>query len=110
MTDFVFRLQHKANDFVTRDIGKRLREAFLEFEATVPADARITIDTSGVSLMTPSFVDEFFGRTAAAFGLDYFRTRFRIIGLDGDVKQLINKVVRNRLILDRREPVASPTE
>lgn len=109
MTEFVFRLQDKACDFVTRDIGKSLREALLQFETTVPTDGRVTIDVSGVSLMTPSFVDEFFGRTAANFGLDQFRARFQIIGVEGDAKQLINKVVRNRLILDRREPVSVQT-
>jgi len=104
MTDVVFRLQDKAKDFVTRDIGKRLRESLLEFEPTVPATMQVAIDASGVALMTPSFADEFFGRTAAIFGLDQFRRRFKIIGVEGSAKQLINKVVRNRLILDRREP------
>lgn len=60
--------------------------------------------------MTPSFVDEFFGRTAACFGLDQFRARFQIFGIDGDIKQLINKVVRNRSILDRRAPVSDPVK
>lgn len=110
MIDATFCLQDKAHDFVSRDIGKCLREALLEFEATVAADELITIDASGVSLMTPSFVDEFFGRTASIFGLDQFRTRFRIIGIEGDTKQLINKVVRNRLILDRPEPATSPAK
>lgn len=110
MINSIFRLQDRADDFVTRDIGKRLRDALLEFEAIVPAEGRVTIDASGVSLMTPSFVDEFFGRTAAVFGLDHFRTRFQIVGVEGDAKQLINKVVRNRLILDRREPMVSPAK
>jgi hypothetical protein len=46
MTEFVFCLQDKACDFVTRDIGKSLREALLQSETTVPINGRVTIDAS----------------------------------------------------------------
>jgi|GEM_PF-2588532 len=96
-----FLLKEHSDDFVTRDIGRTLREALLSFEDQVPANERIVIDASGVSLMTPSFADEFFGRTAAARGLAFFKARFQVVGVEGDTKTLINHVVRNRLILDR---------
>ena len=101
MTENTFILRIHATDFVSRDIGKLLRGKLMEFEATVPSDQKITIDASGVSIMTPSFADEFFGRTAAALGLNRFKHRFRLSGVEDSTKPLINNVVRNRLILER---------
>jgi len=109
MTNTVFLLLPHASEFVTRDIGKFLRSKLLDFETLAPPDEQVIIDASGVTIMTPSFVDEFFGRTAAAIGLERFRCRFKIIGVEGETKQLINKVVRNRLILQRRESAGSVT-
>lgn len=102
MTETTFRLIDHAEDFVTRDLGKRLRELLIAQEAESPGESRITIDATGVSIMTPSFVDEFFGRTVARLGIDRFRTRFRIIGVENETRLLINNVVRNRLILEQR--------
>lgn len=101
MTDTLFLLTAHAVEFVSRDIGRHVRDQLLAFELKVPPAEQITIDATGVSLLTPSFVDEFFGRTASVFGLERFRVRFRIVGIEGETKLLINKVVRNRLILDR---------
>jgi len=101
MTDStVFVLKLYATDFVTRDIGKLLREKLLQLELATDSDHRIVIDGDGVSIMTPSFVDEFFGRTAALMGIEKFRRRFKISGIEGDTKVLVNSVVRNRLILE----------
>ncbi|HTN00273.1 STAS-like domain-containing protein [Planctellipticum variicoloris] len=105
MTDPVFVLQSHAADFVSRDIGRLLREQLLQLEIAIPEDQRITIDASGVVIMTPSFVDEFFGRTAALLGLERFQSRFHIVGIDGENRTLVNNVVRNRLILHRRSGV-----
>ena len=107
MTESSFNLKEHARDFVTREIGRSLRAKLFEFEDSSPRDIRLTIDTSGVSIMTPSFVDEFFGRTAATLGLDQFRARFNIVGVDENTKTLINRVVRNRLLLDKA-PERSP--
>ena len=76
----------------------------MTFEAPIQSDLKVTIDASGVSIMTPSFVDEFFGRTAAELGLERFRQRFRVVGVDDDSKLLINNVVRNRLLLQHADP------
>jgi len=103
MSDATFTLCDYSSDFVSRDIGKLLRARLLEFDATIPPDQQITIDASGVSIMTPSFVDEFFGRTAAAVGLEEFRRRFKLFGVADFARPLINNVVRNRLILERQE-------
>jgi hypothetical protein len=104
MTEPTFRLQDYASDFVTRDAGRLLREKLLALDASAPAEHRITVDAVGVSVMTPSFVDEFFGRTAALMGMERFRQRFRIVGIEGETRMLINNVVRNRMILDRQLP------
>ena len=101
MTESTFLLRNEAADFVTRDIGKRLYEKLLALDSSVQPDARITIDASGITMMSPSFVDEFFGRTAAKLGIERFRSRIRIVGVEDELKPLINNVVRNRLILER---------
>lgn len=102
MTEHIFQLTARASDFVSRNRGQVLREELLAMERDVPADQRITIDATGVSVITPSFADEFFGRTAALLGIERFRQRFRIVGIAADAQVLINKVVRNRLLLNRQ--------
>jgi hypothetical protein len=99
----VFRLSEKAAALVTRDAGKRLRAELLALHARLPADGRIRIDLSGVDVLTPSFVDECFGRLVSELGVKEFRARFRIEGADADWKSLINSVVQNRLLLDRQK-------
>lgn len=99
MPDLVFQLRTHADGFLSRDCGSALREELLEFERTAPTETIIQIDAHGVDVMTPSFVDEFFGRTVAFFGIERFRSRFRIVGVASESMLLINKVVRNRLLL-----------
>ncbi len=100
MAEMVFLLKGKASAFVTRDTGRWIREELLQFESLVAVDDTIVIDASDVDALTPSFVDEFFGRTASMLGIAEFQRRFRIRGIDVNTKTLINKVVRNRLLLD----------
>lgn len=108
----VFCLANYANDFVTRDIGKRLRAELLAFANSSTADQLIIIDATGVTIMTPSFVDEFFGRTTADLGLQQFKSRFQIVGTDTSTQSLVNNVVRNRLIMHKREvaPAKGPLD
>ena len=101
MAESTFVLRSEAADFVTRDIGKRLCERLLALDASVRREALITIDATGITMMSPSFVDEFFGRIAAKLGIERFRSRIRMIGVDDELKPLINNVVRNRLLLER---------
>jgi hypothetical protein len=98
----VFRLSERAAALVTRDAGKRLRAELLALDAALTAEGRIIIDLAGVDVLTPSFVDEFFGRLVSEFGVKDFQARFHIEGADADWKSLINSVVQNRLLLDRQ--------
>lgn len=102
MSDAQFSLSGRVSAFVTRDAGRRIRDELLSFELQTAPEDRIVIDATGVDALTPSFVDEFFGRTASTFGIERFRERFQIRGVDPDTKILINNVVRNRLMLDAR--------
>lgn len=104
MTDIIFALPHRATDFVTRDVGRLLRADLLTFESQIDPVERITVDLTGVNLLTPSFVDEFFGRTAAEMGLERFKARFRISGISSEFRSLINNVVRNRLMMQNTKP------
>ncbi len=96
MTDTTFMLTSHANDFVTRDMGKKIRESLLEFEATASPGVELTIDVTGIEVLTPSFADEFFAKTVVAMGLDQFRKRFRIVGVTEEIKLLISKVIKIR--------------
>lgn len=100
MNNVLFSLVGRGSSFVTRDAGRRIRDELIAFELQVAPDARIVIDATGVEALTPSFVDEFFGRTASTFGIERFRERFQIRGVDPATKILVNNVVRNRLMLD----------
>ncbi len=105
MSEVIFQLLGKAPAFVTRDVGRIVRDELLSFERQSLPEDRIVIDASGVDALTPSFVDEFFGRTASSFGIEQFQRRFRIHGVDRDSQVLINKVVRNRLLLDAQSKI-----
>ena len=107
MTELIFRLTDYAQDFVTRDMGRKVRDELLKFESESPTDTPITIDVSGIVVLTPSFADEFFAKTVERIGLDPFRSRFRIIGTAEDIKVLISKVIKIRL---SQAPQAITTE
>ena len=97
MTDHTFHLNAYADAFVTRDMGRKVREVLLDFDSQSPVDVALTIDVPGIEVLTPSFADEFFAKTVVQMGLDAFRTRFRIIGPPDDIKLLISKVIKIRL-------------
>ena len=87
MSDTTFTLTSHASDFVTRDMGKKIRGSLLEFEASSPAGVELTIDVTGIEVLTPSFADEFFAKTVVMMGLDRFRKRFRITGVTDEIKR-----------------------
>ena len=97
MTDTTFLLTAHATDFVTRDMGKKIRGLLLDFEATAPSGGELTIDVAGIDVLTPSFADEFFAKTVVKMGLALFRKRFRIVGVTDEIKLLISKVIKIRL-------------
>ena len=97
MTDTTFLLTAYEHDFVTRNMGKKMRGRLLEFDASAPAGVELTIDVSGIVVLTPSFADEFFAKTVIAMGLNQFRKRFRIVGVTDEIKLLISKVTKIRL-------------
>jgi hypothetical protein len=103
-----FRLAEKADALVTRDAGKRMRGELLALYTTLGPDELIKIAVTGVDVLTPSFVDECLGRLVSEVGITDFRARFRIEGADADWKTMINAVVQNRLLLDRRTGAKPP--
>lgn len=60
---------------LTGDQGRKLLE---EIPARVPNGARITLDLSSATALSPSFADELFGGLDSALGAE-FRSRIQIV-------------------------------
>ncbi len=96
----VFKPSDHAKALTSRDAGSHARDALLDLHARTPAGTVIRIVIDDEELLTPSFVDEFFGRVVSRLGLETFRARFIIDPSTDENRIFINKVVRNRLLLD----------
>lgn len=96
----VFRPSDYAKALTSRDAGSRVRESLFKLLDQTPSTVVIRIVIDHNDLITPSFVDEFFGRVVSKLGFDVFRTRFVIDAGADENRAFINNVVRNRLLLD----------
>ena len=61
------------------------------------AHETVIIDLDGAEAMTPSFVDECFGKLLLELGEEAFRSRVSFEGSDKSLKRLVNQVLRARL-------------
>jgi len=96
----VFKPSDHARALTSRDAGSRVRESLFALIEQTPANVKIRIVIEHEDLITPSFVDEFFGRVVSKMGFDAFRARFVIDAGAEENRVFINNVVRNRLLLD----------
>ena len=75
-----------------RGIGARVRadiQGFLTNEA-------VTIDFSGVQLLSHSFADEVFGKLAEQHGVAIFKSRVLVRNISDFDKAILSSVVRDR--------------
>ena len=54
----------------------------------------VTLDFHGVEQVTQSFIDEFFGIFIRAFGIEYIRSRVRLVNETQGIKDTINFVIK----------------
>ena len=83
-------------DCFTRDQGKLAREKLLEAIENDPKEERVTISLAGVDTMTPSFVDECFGKLLLQMGSSCFRNRISFADANETIIALLNAVLSKR--------------
>jgi hypothetical protein len=77
----------------TRDQGEALRTQLLQL---LQESGQVEIDFDGVEAYTPSFIDEFLGKSLTAIGSDRFRRDIKLCANSLQVRKLINLVLSNR--------------
>lgn len=73
-----------------RSHASEIRSEVLRFEKPVQ------LDFSGVTLISYSFAEEFFGRLAEEFGPDIFKTRILIKNVRPENQAVINAAINKR--------------
>jgi len=74
--------------------GQAIRELIMGF---LNKEERIEISFEGVKIVTPSFIDEAFGKLALNYPLEKLRKKLFFIGDTSEIKDKINKSVELRI-------------
>ena len=91
-----FRLSEFGATFATRGRGKELREEFL---SRMAGEDAVEVDFEGVTNVSYSFADEFFGVLMTSAGTDVPTARLV------NIKPAVARVVRDAIGRRRNEPV-----
>ena len=102
----VLQLNSFPSGFLTRRQGEQVRSRLIEIEAKVPPAQKLVIDFSDVSVMTPSFADECFGKFAERIGGVNFRQRVSLRNANDTIRTLINSVLTSRLRTEPKQPTS----
>lgn len=85
----------------TSSVGSRVAGApvrtKLDNLIRISGGKQITVDFSGVPLISSSFADEVFGKLFVSLGALEFSSKFRFINTDQIVKKLVDKAIMQRL-------------
>ncbi len=97
MSTIKIKISDRCDACVTRLKGEELRQSLMsEFEKLDDSNY-LQIDFESVSMMTPSFADECFGKLAQSLGKPTFRSSIRLGGASQSIKDLVNTVISQRL-------------
>ncbi len=91
----MLRLRDESAGFGSRLAGRQLRNKCLNLlnaEATKP----LTLDWTGVALVSSSFADELVGKLFAALGPLAFSARVRNLGMEATVRGLVDMAIMQR--------------
>lgn len=75
----------------SRGAGEIIREK-MKIELDKGDD--VTLDFFGIEQVTQSFIDEFFGIFIRAFGIEYIRSKVRLVNETQGIKDTINFVIK----------------
>ena len=81
---------------VTRDQGEPVRSRLL---ALIRSHETVEVDLNGLEALTPSFVDEVFGKALQEIGRDEFRHKVKLMADSQEVRRLVNLVLSNRSVM-----------
>ena len=80
------------NDFGgSRENGERVREEIIE---KLKEKNGITLDFTGISLITQSFADEIIGILTRMYGIEFIKKNIRINNANSEIKSMLNYVVK----------------
>lgn len=83
----------------TRDQGAEFRRRMEEALAGGTIVLEVVLESVGA--MTPSFVDECFGKLLVSMGKTEFKKRIKLVSVSEDAKVLVNRVLSDRLYTQR---------
>jgi hypothetical protein len=91
----VYPLANRSTGTGTRRSGLAIRNEVLNLSRQ--SNQIITLDFSGVGVVSSSFADELIGKLVAEIGFIGFGQRFRLINMNNFVETLTNRAVMQRL-------------
>ena len=80
-----------------------IRERLVKILDSLGEEDLLTIDFSGVDVMTPSFADESIGKFAERIGRNHFRSRVSLVGAAETIRALVNSILAERIPSDERK-------
>jgi len=94
--DMCFKLVDESQSFGSRMAGKPVRTKLLNLYG-MHSSGRISIDLSGVPIMSSSFADEVFGKLFLEVGAMGFMRRFELVNVEDIVRHIIDKAIAQRV-------------
>lgn len=91
-----FKLVDESPSFGSRMAGKPVRTKLLNLYG-MHSSGRISIDLSGVPIMSSSFADEVFGKLFLEVGAMGFMRRFELMNVEDIVRHIIDKAIAQRV-------------
>lgn len=91
----IFKFNEYGKRLSTRDQGREVKAVFDKlYDST---SNKITLDFSGIELVTNSFADELIGKKIIEVGIDNFKSKTTFINLKPFVAMCIKKAIDNRV-------------
>lgn len=89
------KIAEQAGGTGTRKSAEKMRNMVLNIAKT--EKKKVTLDFSGVNLISSSFADELFGKIISQYGILFFMKKFDIINLTSSNNSVINRSIMQRM-------------
>jgi anti-anti-sigma regulatory factor len=100
----IVRVEKESISVGSRRSGAELRRK-LENISRMSDSSTVIIDFSGLPVWSSSFADEALAKLIQTMGIVEFRSRFRLVNLDGVNRQILERSTRQRLSLPENETI-----